>query len=399
MAKINITEALKQSMEHPQTAILLGMERMQRRLCFYRERQFLPPSLIMVHLTEDCNMRCPMCLVWKSRDKFGKRARHSFISKEDIKKVVDEVKRFKPVFYLTGGEPLLCKDIFEIISYIHDKGIITSLVTNGWLLPDKAEGLVNSGLDFICVSIDGPKEVHDQNRGVKGSFDRAVAGIEKLIELKKEKKGFLHVKIGAVIVPPIINDLDYIVTLAKELKVDEVSFQHFSFYYHEIEEMNDRYVKSMHTGSDIMGMKIDRTCLLSDEQINTLESFLIKNKKGIPFMPQRINSVKDYYKGKVPSNKSRCRSPFHNIIIRQSGDIELCQGYVIGNIKHDHILQAWNNERARRFRQIILRNGLTPACFRCCYLEYVFDRKPSSHPSYSSICEDVSGKDKHHDKR
>ena len=63
---------------------------------------------------------------------------------------------------------------------IRESGHTARIMTNGYLLPEKAEGLIKAGLDYAQVSIDGPEEVHDSIRGVEGAYRHAIDGIRML---------------------------------------------------------------------------------------------------------------------------------------------------------------------------------------------------------------------------
>jgi MoaA/NifB/PqqE/SkfB family radical SAM enzyme len=88
--------------------------------------------------------------------------------------------------------------------------MVTSLTTNGWLLPHFVQPFFDSGLEFISISIDGPNaEMHDKNRGVSGSFERAIEGIKKLVEIKKQNHSiFPNIKINTVITPWNVDELE-----------------------------------------------------------------------------------------------------------------------------------------------------------------------------------------------
>lgn len=89
-------------------------------------------------------------------------------------------------YYLFGGEPLVRKDIEEILDFAKRKGFITTMNTNASLLKQKAESL-SENLDFAFVSLDYPGTHHDYIRGRKGAFDEVVDGIKRLQELGKTR--------------------------------------------------------------------------------------------------------------------------------------------------------------------------------------------------------------------
>ncbi|MFH1422542.1 MAG: radical SAM protein [Planctomycetota bacterium] len=104
---------------------------------------------------------------------------------EEICSIVDQgVKMGTHLFTFDGGEPLLRKDIYDIIAYAHSTGSHTVMFTNGlYLTRDVAKNLKAAGLDSLQVSIDSPYEKeHDEIRCVPGIFAKAVKGIKESVE-------------------------------------------------------------------------------------------------------------------------------------------------------------------------------------------------------------------------
>ena len=135
MNTVPIIKKLILAKKYPQTAWRLAVDGLRDKFHLHDETS-KAPNLVVLYLSEACNLRCPMCSVWQSRDEFGQKAKEeTSYTLEDVQKLVDEVERFKPMFYFIGGEPTLNRDLIKIIHYIHKKGMITSMTTNGWLLP------------------------------------------------------------------------------------------------------------------------------------------------------------------------------------------------------------------------------------------------------------------------
>lgn len=127
--------------------------------------------------TPRCNLNCIHCRSSSSpklKDKF---------STQEAFELLDKVASVAlPVFVLTGGEPLLRPDIFEIASYGTGKGFRMCLATNGTIIDDnKCRKIIDSGIKLVSLSLDGSKpEIHDDFRQQKGSFQRILKGIEKV---------------------------------------------------------------------------------------------------------------------------------------------------------------------------------------------------------------------------
>ena len=136
-----------------------------------------PPRLIAWELTNACNLACIHCRASAIKDPAPDE-----LSTTEAKHFVDELIEYKPIIILTGGEPLLRSDVYDIAQYASGHGLRVVLATNGTLLtPDIARHLKEVGIQRVSISIDGStKETHDIFRGEPGAFDGAMCGINML---------------------------------------------------------------------------------------------------------------------------------------------------------------------------------------------------------------------------
>ena len=165
--------------------------------------------------TGACNARCAYCNV----DATGKHAERELTTKEALH-LVDEVYNFGVKWFgLKGGEPLLRKDIFEIVTYAKSKGLNVCLLTNGCFVDgDIYDNLVKNQV-WTSVSIDGPEEINDILRG-KGSYQKALAAIKKL------SKGKILNGLAAAITSVNYKHLDHVCELADKYHANFVWFNH-----------------------------------------------------------------------------------------------------------------------------------------------------------------------------
>ncbi len=146
----------------------------------------LPHTLRMIawEVTRSCNLSCIHC---RASSEYG--PYEGELSTVQCLKLIDDIASFsKPVIILTGGEPLMREDIFEIASYIDAKGLRVVLATNGTLVNDElAVKMFASGIKRVSVSIDGlDAESHDAFRRVPGAFEGAMAGITAMKKIGLE---------------------------------------------------------------------------------------------------------------------------------------------------------------------------------------------------------------------
>ena len=141
--------------------------------------------------------------------------------------VIDQAAPARPAFYFSGGEPLLYKGLAEILRHIKKRRLIAALVTNGVLLARHAEELVEAGVDNVTISLDGPEAVHDQIRGVPGTFHRAIEGIRALQEVRaRAHSHYPAIKVNCVITPESYRTLEETYEIVRGLGIDEINFQH-----------------------------------------------------------------------------------------------------------------------------------------------------------------------------
>lgn len=140
---------------------------------FYSLNRIIPfvetPLFVHWHATYGCNLACAHCGA-----KAGIKGDNELNTQEICRAVRDMGKMGVRRFIVTGGEPLLREDIFEVFSEAERSGVKRlTLATNGLLVNKYRNDLKNAGLYTVHVSIDGPREMNDRFRGKEGAFRKA----------------------------------------------------------------------------------------------------------------------------------------------------------------------------------------------------------------------------------
>lgn len=130
--------------------------------------------VVIWNLIRRCNLACKHC--------YSISADHDFpgeLSTREIFSVMDDLRAFRvPVLILSGGEPLLRPDIFEISRHAKAMGFFIGLSSNGTLIDDNiVEQIAEVGYDYIGISVDGLRSTHDRFRRKQGAFDASMHGI------------------------------------------------------------------------------------------------------------------------------------------------------------------------------------------------------------------------------
>ncbi|OAG27336.1 heme b synthase [Thermodesulfatator autotrophicus] len=139
------------------------------------------PRLVAWELTRHCNLDCVHCRAAASRGPYPNE-----LTTDECFRILKEIKEVgSPIIILTGGEPLLRKDIFEIAEETSRLGFRPVMATNGTLItPEIAQKMKETGIARVSISLDGATaESHDNFRKVKGAFDGALKGIAILKEV------------------------------------------------------------------------------------------------------------------------------------------------------------------------------------------------------------------------
>ncbi len=173
-----------------------------------RNLPLLPDTLRMVawETTRSCNLACVHCRASAECGPY-----QGELDTRQCLKLLDEIASFsRPVIILTGGEPLLRQDIFEIASYGTAKGLRMVMATNGTLVTEEVAGrMIASGIQRVSISIDGLDAAsHDAFRKVAGAFAGSMAGIEAM------KKAGLEFQINTTITKANLGQIKGIFELA-----------------------------------------------------------------------------------------------------------------------------------------------------------------------------------------
>ena len=145
----------------------------------YEERTGIKaPRIVAWEITRSCNLACAHCRAAAHCEPYP-----GELTLEECKDVIDDIASITdPILILTGGEPLMRADIWDIIDYAHEKGLHPVIGTNGTLIDDEvAEKIAAHGIPRVSVSLDFPtREGQDAFRGKDGAFDETLEGIRNL---------------------------------------------------------------------------------------------------------------------------------------------------------------------------------------------------------------------------
>ena len=288
-----------------------------RQLADYRRSIIDAPPLrnLFLELTLRCNERCIHC-----GSRCGEHDRVPELSLDQYRRILDDVKRDFGTESLeldiTGGEPLLRRDFYDIMGYAHSLGFRWGMTSNATLIDDEAaRKLHECGMKTISVSIDGLEQTHDRLRGMKGAFAGAMRGIHALIN---------HGGFQAIQVTTVVNHGNF--------HVDIDSWRVINI--------------------EPLGRALDTPeLMLTDDEYRGMFDFIReKRMEGYPLTYGCSHFLGTEYERQVRQWYFLCNAGIYTASIAANGDILACLDIerrpelVQGNILSDSLKDVWENQ-------------------------------------------------------
>src|SRR5829696_7084746 len=333
------------------------------------------PMGAVYEATMRCNLHCEFCYVGDLLNIEGEWRQELTI--EGLAKAFPDQSGFQ--ISLTGGEIFMRKDIMSVLDLFREKGYACGyLTTNGTIITEEradalAELASKGFLKHISVSVDGPKDLHDAARGLKGTFERTTQGLQRLQAAARRKGAPLRVSINTTVAHESLEALDRMVDVAGELGVDAIGLNHLMFSTPEDAAETVRMIGAADASvittfiTPDPGLEIARV----RRQVSALEAKCKAKNILFDYRPKVHDQlIENYY---TPGAKldGRCLYPFLHARVSFSGKVYFCPfiRVEIGDLAHSSLEEIWNGERYVELRRRLVENGLFPVCRRCCKVE------------------------------
>ncbi len=180
--------------------------------------------VVIWNLIRRCNLTCKHCYsISADKDFAGE------LSTQEIYAVMDDLKRFRvPVLILSGGEPLLRPDLFDIARRAKGLGFYVGLSSNGTLIDESSiRRIAETDFDYVGVSLDGIRETHDKFRRMQGAFEKSLAGIRLCRDYGND--GGLKIGVRFTMTQDNAHDLPGLLKLIEDEGIDRFYFSHLNY--------------------------------------------------------------------------------------------------------------------------------------------------------------------------
>ena len=293
--------------------------------------------VVVWNITRRCNLKCLHCYAHARNIPFDNE-----LTTMEGKKLIDDLAGFGvPVLLISGGEPLVRKDLPELAAYAVGKGMRAVISTNGTLItPQMAGTLKEIGLSYVGISLDGMEEINDRFRGVKGAFRSALKGIENC------KKAGIKVGLRFTINKINVGEIPDLFKLIEENDIPRICFYHLVYAGRgsKLVEEDLSHEESRRAVDLIM----DFTKKLHD-QGKPKEVLTVDNHADGPYIylrlkkenPERAKEVLELLKMNEGNNSGRGIG-----CISWDGEVhadQLWRHYSFGNVKDRPFSEIWND--------------------------------------------------------
>ncbi len=299
------------------------------KLYKYRQKLYKKPILanLFIEVTSRCNARCEHC-----GSNCENKILEDEISADYLKNtLLDISKHYNPkkiLLNITGGEPLIRKDLFEIMDYANKLGYRWGMTSNGMLINDDIIKKMNqTNMETISISIDGMKQTHERFRNVPGSFDKIIENIKKMQKVPSIK----IVQVTTVANKKNLNELEDVYELMKKLNIDSWRV------------INVDPIGRAKNNDDI---------LLNKDEYKYLFNFIKeKREENIMNVEYGCSHYLDLPMEKeIRDTYFYCVAGLYVASILSNGDIFVCPNVerrselIQGNIKNDSFIDIWENK-------------------------------------------------------
>ena len=336
------------------------VRRVEDKIGHTDSHKLLELPILLLNIHENCNCRCLMCDIWKRPP--GKQLELNRLIQFQESIVALRVREV----VLTGGEPLLHSDFDGLCEFLKACDVKLTLLTTGLLLERRAE-VVARTVDEVIISLDGPEDIHNEIRRVRGAFNLIGEGIAAIRNLSP------HVPIRArsTVQRANFNCLRRTVAAAQQLDFDSISFLaadvSSTAFNRELIWPVERQNQIALTRPEVEALENEMELLIDEYKDAIRLKYVVESPTKLRRIVRRFRE----YLGDMPAESPLCNAPWVSAVIEIDGSVRPCFFHEkVGSIVSQSLADAINSDDAQKFRST-LNVAENPTCRRCvCSLNY-----------------------------
>jgi MoaA/NifB/PqqE/SkfB family radical SAM enzyme len=315
------------------------------------------PTELQVEVTASCNLRCPMCLV-AYRDPVGRAS--GAMPLPLFRRLLDEL----PLQRLTLqglGEPLLCPDLPAMVELASARGIECGFNTNGTLLTaPRARQLVDAGVAWVHVSMDGATPITYESIRIGARFERVLEHVAALVDARAASGGQRpEISLVTVLMRRNVAELPRLVELAAGCGVDELWVQALAHSFDDVRST---------PAFDAIRAFTDAEALWHDPRAAAVvaQARDVARRRGLRFRAPGSGTVPPREHG-----SPGCHWPWRSAYVRRDGGIQPCcmlmgeDREILGDLSADDFATIWHGTAYRDFRAALLGDRPPHVCRGC----------------------------------
>ena len=300
--------------------------------------------------TERCQSRCITCNGWKTPAEVMQQE----MTLDEWKLVLTNMHKWlgNYEFIISGGEPFIRDDIFEMAQFASDLGDRVNVVTNGLALPDKLHQVLHSAFNNITFSLNAVENpaIHNISRGRNDAFQRTMNAIQNLNYMNKNDGNhkWKNIYLSTVVMP---TNLSEIRPIAEFCKIEGIGVSY------QLMDNGDAFSTAVDSDNQIYGKDIKTAAL------NAIDEMIELKKQGFPICNgfSQLDAFKMLIDTPEEIQHIQCRVGLNNFAIDPYGNCRICFcKKPLGNLKENLPQDLWFSEEAEQIRKEIL--GCTMNC-------------------------------------
>jgi MoaA/NifB/PqqE/SkfB family radical SAM enzyme len=323
------------------------------------------PRVVFIEVTNRCNLLCETC-----PRTFFQREPLKSLSLEEFIQIAGQFPAMERALLHGIGEPLLNRELPQIIQYLKGRNVEVLFNSNGTLLtPERQKSLVESGLDSYRCSIDSTRpETYARIRGAD-MLDKLIKGLGGLVEMKKRLEASKpEISIWYVATQDNLRELPEMIQLAADLGVPEVYLQRMTYFSQEPEQQYGMARQDL----TIFGAHFD----LQEQIIAECEA--LSAELGVSFLASGARDARNSLAAARTSDFTpwqACMRPWTTAYVTATGNCLPCcispfathdyESLIMGNLFKHPFSEIWNNSLYQKWRQDLMSTTPHKACAGC----------------------------------